>query len=52
MAPAGEDDQMAASDGACPFTIEKPVMRQRWARLTFLHWAFDPAEVQRLLPAA
>lgn len=25
-------------------------MRQRWERLTFLHWAFDPADVQRLLP--
>jgi uncharacterized protein len=25
-------------------------MRQRWARLTFLHWSFDPAAVQRLLP--
>lgn len=25
-------------------------MRQRWARLTFLHWAFEPAEVARLLP--
>ena len=26
-------------------------MRQRWERLTFLHWPFDPAQVQRLLPA-
>jgi len=25
-------------------------MRQRWERLTFLHWAFDPAAVARLLP--
>jgi uncharacterized protein len=25
-------------------------MRQRWERLTFLHWPFDPALVQRLLP--
>ena len=51
MTPAGENDQMAANDGVCPFTIDRPVMRQRWARLTFLHWAFDPAQVQRLLPA-
>jgi uncharacterized protein len=36
--------------GVCPFDIERPVMRQRWARLTFLHWAFEPAAVQRLLP--
>jgi uncharacterized protein YqjF (DUF2071 family) len=25
-------------------------MLQRWERLTFLHWAFDPPVVQRLLP--
>jgi uncharacterized protein YqjF (DUF2071 family) len=36
--------------GTCPFEIERPVMRQRWERLTFLHWAFEPAEVARLLP--
>jgi uncharacterized protein len=27
-------------------------MRQRWERLTFLHWQFEPADVQRLLPAS
>jgi uncharacterized protein len=37
--------------GTCPFTIDRPVMRQRWERLTFLHWPFGPADVQRLLPA-
>ena len=36
--------------GTCPFTIDRPVMRQRWERLTFLHWPFEPADVQRLLP--
>lgn len=40
----------AGSAAFCPFTIERPVMRQRWDRLTFLHWSFDPADVQRLLP--
>jgi uncharacterized protein YqjF (DUF2071 family) len=25
-------------------------MRQRWERLTFLHWPYDPAVVQALLP--
>jgi uncharacterized protein len=25
-------------------------MRQRWDRLTFLHWPFQPAQVERLLP--
>ena len=40
-----------AALGACPFTIARPVMRQRWERLTFLHWRFPAAAVQRLLPA-
>lgn len=34
----------------CPFTVDAPIMVHRWERLTFLHWAFDPADVQRLLP--
>jgi uncharacterized protein YqjF (DUF2071 family) len=41
----------AALSGSCPFTVDRPIMTQRWERLTFLHWAFDPAVVQRLLPA-
>ncbi len=36
--------------GICPFTVERPVMWQRWERLTFLHWRFQAADVQRLLP--
>ncbi len=36
--------------GTCPFTVDRPIMGQRWERLTFLHWGFDPAAVQRLLP--
>lgn len=27
-----------------------PVLRQRWSQLLFLHWAWDPAVVQRTLP--
>ncbi len=45
--PAGREDDGPA---ACPFTVDGPVMGQRWERLTFLHWSFDPALVQRLLP--
>ncbi|HWF80872.1 MAG TPA: DUF2071 domain-containing protein [Streptosporangiaceae bacterium] len=45
---------MAVSDGvpagSCPFRIDRPVMRQRWDRLTFLHWRFKPDEVAGLLP--
>nr|WP_312629506.1 DUF2071 domain-containing protein [Pseudofrankia sp. BMG5.37] len=37
--------------GTCPFTVERPVMRQRWERLTFLHWPYEADAVQRLLPA-
>jgi len=47
-----QDGQAAtARPGTCPVTIGRPVMRQRWERLTFLHWPYDPAQVQRLLPA-
>lgn len=35
----------------CPFEVEAPIMLHRWEQLTFLHWSFDPAAVQRLLPA-
>jgi uncharacterized protein len=43
--------EQAAPSPVCPFTVDRPVMRQRWERLTFLHWAYQPAAVQRLLPA-
>ena len=52
---AGHHGVVTASDevfaGSCPFRIDHPVMRQRWDRLTFLHWRFAPDEVARLLPA-
>jgi uncharacterized protein len=41
----------AEPGGRRPVPVDRPVMRQRWERLTFLHWPFDPALVQRLLPA-
>lgn len=28
----------------------RPVMFQKWRRLLFLHWEYDPAEIQRTLP--
>lgn len=31
--------------------VDKPVTYQRWGSLTFLHWRFDPAVIQRRLPA-
>jgi uncharacterized protein len=33
-----------------PDPVERPVMRMRWADLTFLHWRYRPDDVQRLLP--
>src|SRR5204862_312443 len=30
--------------------IERPVMFQDWRVLTFLHWRYPVAEIQRLLP--
>ena len=45
---AAESNEVPA--GTCPFSIARPVMRQRWDRLTFLHWRFEPDEVGRLLP--
>jgi uncharacterized protein YqjF (DUF2071 family) len=34
----------------CPVEVEVPIMLQRWESLTFLHWSFEPSDVQRLLP--
>ncbi|MEZ5343090.1 MAG: DUF2071 domain-containing protein [Acidimicrobiales bacterium] len=34
----------------CPISVDRAIMVQRWDKLTFLHWAYDPEEVQRLLP--
>jgi uncharacterized protein YqjF (DUF2071 family) len=30
--------------------VDRPVTRQGWTSLTFLHWAFEPGAVQALLP--
>lgn len=34
----------------CPLRVGHPVMLHRWETLTFLHWAYEPEVVQRLLP--
>jgi len=33
-----------------PEHVRVPTMLQRWSDLSFLHWPFEPAAVQRLLP--
>jgi uncharacterized protein YqjF (DUF2071 family) len=38
-------------DGTCPLTVRRAVMVHRWEWLTFLHWPFEPGDVQGLLPA-
>lgn len=47
----------AGLPAADPVTVEPPagavrraVMTQEWTRLTYLHWGYDPAVVQPLLP--
>jgi len=30
--------------------VRQPVMHHRWSHVTFLHWPYPPATVQRLLP--
>jgi uncharacterized protein YqjF (DUF2071 family) len=36
--------------GVCPLTVERPVMTQRWERMTFLHWPVDGDVIQARLP--
>lgn len=48
--PPGDGDALKGIAGSCPFTVDRPVMQQRWECLTFLHWGFEPDAVQRLLP--
>lgn len=35
----------------CPIEVKRAIMIHRWDRLTFLHWRYDPAVIQALLPA-
>jgi uncharacterized protein YqjF (DUF2071 family) len=35
----------------CSVEVRAPIMMHRWDTLTFLHWAFEPDAVARLLPA-
>lgn len=35
----------------CPQPVLRPVMTQQWCDLAYIHWRYDPAVVQSLLPA-
>ena len=34
----------------CPQPVARPVMTQQWCDLAYIHWRYDPAIVQSLLP--
>ena len=34
----------------CPAPVERPIMRQQWQELAYVHWRYDPEVVQALLP--
>ena len=34
----------------CPAPVQHPVMKQQWRDLAYIHWRYDPAVVQALLP--
>ena len=38
-------------DDVCPTPVPRTKILQRWDSLTFLHWEYEPAEVQALLPS-
>jgi uncharacterized protein YqjF (DUF2071 family) len=41
---------LQAISSTCQEPVPHPLMLQSWCRLTFLHWRYDPAVMQRLLP--
>lgn len=47
MADVGEAAYLGPE---CPTPVARASMVQWWEQLTFLHWRYEPAEVQRLLP--
>jgi uncharacterized protein YqjF (DUF2071 family) len=39
-----------SDDLLLPNPVDRPVMTQYWADVVFLHWRYDPADVQAILP--
>jgi uncharacterized protein YqjF (DUF2071 family) len=35
----------------CPNPVKRPVMKQQWRDLAYIHWEYEPEVVQALLPA-
>lgn len=42
---------VSATGETCPDPVRWAVMRQQWLDLAYLHWRYEPGEVQALLPA-
>jgi uncharacterized protein YqjF (DUF2071 family) len=45
-----DDFPASVPEPVCPEPVERAVMTNRWRWLTYLHWSYDPAVVQALLP--
>ncbi len=41
---------LLVSHVVCPAPVKHPVMKQQWRDLAYIHWRYDPHEVQALLP--
>jgi uncharacterized protein YqjF (DUF2071 family) len=46
----GMPEAIEAISAATPHRVERPLMRQSWTDLTFLHWRYDAAGVRPLVP--
>jgi uncharacterized protein len=45
-----ESEPRRPLSATCSSPVGRPWLRNRWEELTFLHWPYEPAEVQALLP--
>ncbi|MCU1486771.1 MAG: hypothetical protein JWN67_3517 [Actinomycetia bacterium] len=43
-------DELVRHGPICDTPVDRAAMVHHWDELTFLHWRYEPAEVQRLLP--
>ena len=48
--PTGPRERPAAHGPACDQLVGRAAMVHWWDELTFVHWSYPPAVVQRLLP--
>ena len=48
--PSDDEKPPQPLSPVCPYPIRRGWLQNRWEDLTFVHWAYDPDEVQALLP--